>query len=128
MISQLLNPLAYEPVTSKLLAGILLLLAGISLGLGIADVADNPLARAAFLDDGLIRGVVDGRWWMFGLVGLLVYAVREGVPLRHRLVPRPFTKRVPIEVAVVLILAGTTALALSYLSVEFFPCVLGNRC
>ena len=123
-----LNPLTHEPVTSKLLAGSLLLLVGISLGAGIADLADSPSTLAAFLDDGWVRSVVGERWWMFGLVALLAYAVREGWPFGTRQTPRALVWRIPIELVAVSILAGVTALALSWLSVQFIPCVLESRC
>ncbi len=123
-----LNPLTYEPVTSKLLAGSLLILAGVSLGAGIADLADSPSSLAAFLDDGWVRSAVHERWWGFGLASLLAYAVREGWPFRSRLTPRTFVRRIPIELVAVWLLAGATALALSWLSVQFIPCILESSC
>ena len=128
MVLRRLNPMTYEPIASKMLASVLLLLAGVSLGAGIADLVDHPAASAAFLDEGWVRSVVNERWWVLGLLALLAYAVREGVPFRYRHARRAFAGRVPIELVAVSILTGVTALALSWLSVRFFPCVLESRC
>ena len=123
-----LNPLMYEPIASRMLASILLLLAGISLGAGIADLVDHPYASAAFLDEGWVRSVINEQWWVLGLLALLAYAAREGLPFRYRHARRAFVRRIPIELVAVSILAGITALALSWLSVQFIPCVLESRC
>ena len=118
-----------QPLTSKLLAGGLLVLAGLSLGAAFTDWADNPLSAAAFLDEGVVRSVVGERGWMFLLLALLIYTLgRLGGVLRDRHLPRSSVWVIPVELVVVSILAGLTALGLSWLSVQFIPCVLEARC
>ena len=128
MVAGRLSPLTYQPFTSKLLAGSLLVLVGISLGACFTDLVDSPYASAAFLDDGGVRSFVDGRWWLFGLVALLAYAGRVGFGVSYRQPPRALVWRVSIELGAVVILAGLVALGLSWLSVQYFPCVVEARC
>ena len=116
------NPWRGQPLTSKLLAGSLLVLAGLSLGAAFTDWADSPRSLAAFLDEGWVRSVVDGRGWIFMLLALLVYAGRLGGVLHNRRLPRAVVWMIPIELVAVSILAGLTALSLSWLSVQYVPC------
>ena len=105
-----------------------LVLAGLSLGAAFTDWADSPRSVAAFLDEGVVRGVVDGRGWMFMLLALIVYAGRLGGVLRDRHLPRASVWVIPVELVTVSILAVLTALALSWISVQYIPCVLEARC
>ena len=117
-----------HPLASNLLAGSLLILAGLSLGAAFTDWADSPRSAAAFLDEGWVRSLVDGRGWIFMLLALLVYAGRLRVVLQNRQLPRAGRLMIPIELVAVSILAALTALGLSWLSVQFIPCVLEARC
>ena len=128
MVERLLNPLRPQYLTSNLLVGSLLILAGISLGAGVTDWVDYPDSAAAFLDDGRVRSLVDGWGWAYGLGALLVYAVRMRLAFRDMHTLRAGTRRISIELAAVSILAGLTALGLSWLSVQYIPCVLEARC
>ena len=135
MVEARLNPLRYQRLTGKLLVGSLLILAGISLGAGVTDWVDSPRAAHAFLDDGWVRSLVDGWGWIFMLAALLAYSVRMRLASRNTQIPRVFVGkipifvgRIPIEVVAVSILAGVTALGLSWLSVQYIPCVLEARC
>ena len=112
-----------HPFTSKLLAGSLLILAGLSLGAAITDWVDNPRSATWFLDAGWVRSLVDGRAWIFMLLTLLVYAGRLGVVLQNQQLPRAVRWGIPIELVVVSILAALTALGLSVLSVHYTPCI-----
>ena len=67
MVERLLNPLRPQYLTSKLIVGSLLILAGLSLGAGVTDWVDYPDSRSAFLDDGWVRSLVDGWGWVYGL-------------------------------------------------------------
>ncbi len=117
-----------QPFTSKLLAVGLLVLAGLSLGAAFTDWADSPRSAAAFLDDGVVRAVVGERGWMFMLLALLVYVGRLGGVLRDRHLPRASVWVIPVELVTVSILAVLTALALSWISVQYIPCILEARC
>ena len=123
-----LNPLVYNPVENKALAAVILALAGLCFGAGLTDLLDDPAARAAFLDDGGVRSMVEERWWAWGLAGLFFYAVRLDVPFRARQTPRTVTWWSLIELLAVLMLACLTALGLSWMSVQFIPCTLESRC
>ena len=141
MVERLLNPLRPQYLTSNLLVrsllivGSLLILAGLSLGAGVTDWVDYPDSTTAFLDDGRVRSLVDGWGWVYGLGALLAYAVRVRLAFRNTQALRAGAWalragawRIAIELAAVSILAGLTALGLSWLSVQYIPCVLEARC
>ena len=138
MVERLLNPLKPQYLTSNLLVrsllivgslmGSLLILAGLSLGAGVTDWVDYPDSTTAFLDDGRVRSLVDGWGWVYGLGALLAYAVRVRLAFRNTQALRAGAWRIAIELAAVSILAGLTALGLSWLSVQYIPCVLEARC
>ena len=75
----------------------------------------------------MVRSVVGERGWIFMLLALLVYAGRLGAVLRDRHSPRASVWVIPVELVVVSILAGLTALGMSWLSVQYIPCVLEAR-
>ncbi len=135
MVEARLNPSRYQRLTSKLLVGSLLILAGISLGAGVTDWVDSPHAAHAFLDDGWVRSLVDGWGWIYMLAALLAYTVRMRLASHNTQRSRAFVGKIPvfvgkipIELVAVSILAGVTALGLSWLSVQYIPCVLEARC
>ena len=107
---------------------VLLTLAGLLFGAAFADWADDPDSLNAFLDEGWVRSLVDGRGWMFMLAALLAYVGRLGLALRSRRLQRNLQWLVPAELAVVAVLGGVTALGLSWLSVVYIPCTLHERC
>ena len=119
MVGARLNPL----MSSWWLAGSLLVLAGISLGAGLLDVAHDPYALNAPLYANWVEFVVEGLWWVYGLVALFVYVVRVGGAIYSGRPPRAFMWMVPIELVVVVIVAGLTVVALVWLSMQF-PCVM----
>ncbi|MCY4447672.1 MAG: hypothetical protein OXE02_02345 [Chloroflexi bacterium] len=106
----------------------LLTMAGLLFGAAFADWADDPDSLNAFLDEGWVRSLVDGRGWIFMLGALLVYVGRLGLALRSRRLQRNLQWLVPAELAAVAILGGVTALGLSWLSVVYLPCALHARC
>ena len=106
----------------------LLVLAGLLFGAAFTDWADEPGSRNAFLDEGWVRSLVDGRGWLFMSGALLVYLGRLGLSLRSRRLPRGFQWIIPAELVLVAIIGGLTALGLSWLSVFYIPCVLHDRC
>ena len=108
--------------------GILLILAGLALGAAVADWVDDPSATAAFLDEGWVRSVVDGWGWLFMIAALFIYAGRWGLALKNGIRPASWRRAVAIELVTVAVLAGVTALVLSWVSVQFIPCVLESRC
>ena len=114
------NPRGFQQFTGVLRTGSLLILGGLSLGVAVTDLVDRPHAVNQFLDDGGVRSFVDERWWIFMLVALLVYVGRLALVLHNRHLPRAFVWIVPIEFVAGAILAGVTALGLSWLSVEFY--------
>lgn len=108
--------------------GALLILAGLLFGAAFTDWADEPGSRNAFLDEGWVRSLVDGRGWMFMLGALLAYLGRLGLALRNGRLSRRFQWVIPLELVLVAIIGGATALGLSWLSVVYLPCVLHARC
>ncbi len=112
------NPL----MSSKLFVGSLLVLAGISLGAGLLDWANFADKKNPVLYHTWVWVLVEGRMWWFGLVALLAYAVRVGWAIRIGRPPRAFVWMIPIELVVVIALAGLTGLALFWLNLQA-PCV-----
>lgn len=106
----------------------LLTLAGLLFGAAFTDWADDPDSLNAFLDEGWVRSLVDGRGWMFMLAALLAYSLRLGLALRGRRLQRRLQWVIPVELVLVAVLGGATALGLSWLSVVYVPCVLHDRC
>ena len=117
-----LNPLMFQQPASKLLAGGLLILAGIGLGAGLLDLADDPDMKNALLYQTWVRALIDERWWILGLGALFAYAVRVGLAIRNGRSPRAFVWMVPIELVVVVTLACLAALGLFWLNLQA-PCI-----
>ena len=120
-----LNPLMYQQRTSILLAGGLLVMAGISLGLGFLDLADQPHRKNAFLYHTWVRVLVDERWWAFGLASLLAYGTYLGLAVRRGRPPLAFLWKIPVELVVLGVFAVVTALVLFWLNLHALCIVPG---
>ena len=122
MVVGRLNPLRGQHFLSWLLTGSLLILTAASLGACLTDLAYRPDVKGAFLDDGWVEELVEGRWWVFGLGALLAYAMRVGFLIRSRQSPRALVWVLPIDLVVVAILAGVTGYGLYELSQWTLSC------
>ena len=108
-----------------MLVGGLLVMAGISLGLGLLDVADDPQRKNAFLYHTWVRMLVDERWWAFGLASLLAYFAYLGLAVRRGRPSLAFLWKVPVELVVLGVVAVVTALVLFWFNLHALCIVPG---